>query len=162
MVFLRRLLAAAFFFLILLTGWQCARRGSPSGGPKDDTPPELIRSSPENLSLQFEARRIQLYFDEYIKLNDIQNQLIISPPLKNQPEITPQGVASKKIEVIIKDTLLENTTYTLNFGQSIVDNNEGNPNSFLSYVFSTGDYIDSLTVRGEVRDAFNQKADQFI
>ena len=162
MVFLRRLLAAAFFSLILLTGWQCARRGSPSGGPKDTTPPELIRSDPENFSLEFDSRKIQLSFDEYIKLNDIQNQLIISPPFKNQPEISPQGVASKSIEVTIKDTLLENTTYTLNFGQSIVDNNEGNPNSFLSYVFSTGDYIDSLTVTGEVRDAFNQKADQFI
>jgi uncharacterized protein (DUF2141 family) len=162
MIFLRRLLAAAFFALILLTGWQCARKGSPSGGPKDTTPPELIRSIPENLSIGFKARKIQLNFDEYIKLQDIQNQLIISPPLKNQPEISPQGVASKRIEVIIKDTLLENTTYTLNFGQSIVDNNEGNPNSFLSYVFSTGDYIDSLSVKGEVRDAFNQKADEFI
>ncbi|MBT8321158.1 MAG: Ig-like domain-containing protein, partial [Eudoraea sp.] len=162
MVFLRRLLAAAFFFLILLTGWQCARRGSPSGGPKDTTPPELIRSDPANLSIEFEATKIQLYFDEYIKLNDVQNQLIISPPLKNQPEISPQGGASKSIEVTIKDTLLENTTYTLNFGQSIQDNNEGNPNSFLSYVFSTGDYIDSLTVKGEVRDAFNQNPDEFI
>ncbi len=162
MVFLRRLLAAAFLFLILLTGWQCARRGSPSGGPKDTTPPELLRSNPENFTLKFDARKIQLSFDEYIKLNDVQNQLIISPPLKNQPEISPQGAASKSIEITIKDTLLENTTYTLNFGQSIVDNNEGNPNSFLTYVFSTGDYIDSLKVRGEVRDAFNQKADQFI
>jgi uncharacterized protein (DUF2141 family) len=162
MVFLRRLLAAAFLFLILLTGWQCAKRGSPSGGPKDITPPELLRSDPENLSIEFDARNIRLFFDEYIKLNDIQNQLIISPPLKNQPDISPQGVASKSIEITIKDTLLENTTYTLNFGQSIQDNNEGNPNSFLSYVFSTGDYIDSLTVKGEVRDAFNQKADEFI
>ncbi|MCX2718312.1 Ig-like domain-containing protein [Lentiprolixibacter aurantiacus] len=162
MVYLRRLLAAAFFFLILLTGWQCARRGSPTGGPKDTTPPELIRSDPENFSLEFDNRRIRLFFDEYIKLNNIQDQLIISPPLKNQPQISPQGVASKSIEVTIKDTLLENTTYTLNFGQSIVDNNEGNPNSFLTYVFSTGDYIDSLTVKGEVRDAFNQNADEFI
>ena len=153
---------ALFVLLLLLSGFQCAKRGSPSGGPKDTTPPELIRSDPENFSLNFDARRIRLYFDEYIKLEDVQNQLIISPPLKNQPEISPQGQASKYIEIILKDTLLENTTYTLNFGQSIVDNNEGNPNSFLTYVFSTGDYIDSLSLRGEVKDAFNLKADQFI
>ena len=162
MEFLKRLLSALFVLLLLLSGFQCAKRGSPSGGPKDTTPPELIRSDPENFTLNFEAKRIRLYFDEYIKLEDVQNQLIVSPPLKNQPEISPQGQASKYIEIVLKDTLLENTTYTLNFGQSIVDNNEGNPNSFLTYVFSTGDYIDSLSLRGEVKDAFNLKADQFI
>ena len=162
MEFLKRLLSALFVFLLLLSGFQCAKRGSPSGGPKDTTPPELIRTDPENFSLNFTAKRIRLYFDEYIKLEDVQNQLIISPPLKNQPEISPQGQASKYIEIVLKDTLLENTTYTLNFGQSIVDNNEGNPNSFLSYVFSTGDYIDSLSLEGEVKDAFNLNADQFI
>ncbi len=162
MHFLRRLLASIFIFLVLLTVWQCAKRGSPSGGPKDTTPPELIRSEPENFSLEFDSKRIRLYFDEYVRLEDVQNQLIISPPLQNQPEISPQGQASKYIQIILKDTLLENTTYTLNFGQSIVDNNEGNPNSFLTYVFSTGTYIDSLKVSGEVKDAFNQKADQFI
>ncbi|MBT8311896.1 MAG: Ig-like domain-containing protein, partial [Flavobacteriaceae bacterium] len=162
MLFLRRLLASIFVFLVLLTVWQCAKRGSPTGGPRDTTPPELIAAEPENFSLEFDTKRIRLYFDEYIKLEDVQNQLIISPPLKNQPEISPQGQASKYIEINLKDTLLENTTYTLNFGQSIVDNNEGNPNSFLTYVFSTGSYIDSLMVEGEVRDAFNRKADQFI
>ena len=162
MLFLRRLLASIFVLLVLSAVWQCAKRGSPTGGPKDTTPPVLIKSEPENFSLEFDAQRIRLFFDEYIKLEDVQNQLIISPPLKNQPEISPQGQASKYIQIILKDTLLENTTYTLNFGQSIVDNNEGNPNSFLTYVFSTGSYIDSLTVKGEVRDAFNQKADQFI
>ena len=162
MLYLRRLLASIFVLLVILTVWQCAKRGSPTGGPKDITPPELIKAEPENFSLEFNTKRIRLYFDEYIKLQDVQNQLIISPPLKNQPEISPQGQASKYIQIILKDTLLENTTYTLNFGQSIVDNNEGNPNSFLTYVFSTGSYIDSLIVKGEVRDAFNRKADQFI
>ena len=162
MHFLRRLLAYTFVLLVLLAVWQCAKRGSPTGGPKDITPPELIRTEPENFSLEFDAKRIRLYFDEYIKLEDVQNQLIISPPLKNQPVISPQGQASKYIEIILKDTLLENTTYTLNFGQSIVDNNEGNPNSFLTYVFSTGSYIDSLVVKGEVRDAFDKNADKFI
>lgn len=153
------------FFFILWIGlvlWQCARRGNPSGGPKDITPPELLRTVPKNFSTEFKGNTIRLFFDEYIKLEDVQNQLIISPPLKYLPEIKPQGGVSKQVEVIIKDTLKENTTYTLNFGQSIVDNNEGNPNSFLTYVFSTGTYIDSLTLSGAVKDAYNKKADEFI
>ncbi len=154
----------SFFFLIalVLSVLQCARRGSPSGGPKDTTAPVLIKAEPENLTTEFKVKKIRLYFDEYIKLEDVQNQLVVSPPLKYNPEVTPQGGARKYVEVILKDTLLENTTYTLNFGQSIVDNNEGNPNSFLTYVFSTGTYIDSLTVSGVVKDAFNKKADEFI
>jgi len=154
----------SFFFLIaaVLAALQCARRGSPTGGPKDNTPPVLLKAEPENLTTEFKAKKIRLYFDEYIKLEDVQNQLIVSPPLKYNPEVTPQGGASKYVEITLKDTLLENTTYTLNFGQSIVDNNEGNPNSFLTYVFSTGTYIDSLTVSGVVKDAFNKNADEFI
>lgn len=142
--------------------WQCAKRGTPSGGPKDVTPPKLLKTEPENFTTSFKAEKIRLYFDELIKLEDVQNQLIVSPPLKYPPEVKPLGGANKYIEVIIKDTLKENTTYTLNFGQSIVDNNEGNPNSFLTYVFSTGTYIDSLTLSGAVKDAFNRKADEFI
>lgn len=142
---------------------QCGRRGGTlTGGPKDETPPVLIRAEPENLTTNFKAKRIRLYFDEFIKLQDVQNQLIVSPPLKYQPEVTPQGGAQKYVEIKIKDTLAANTTYTLNFGQSVQDNNEGNPSSFLTYVFSTGDYIDSLQVSGVVKDAFNQKADEFI
>ena len=158
----RRILSYFFLIAVVFAVVQCARRGSPSGGPKDTTPPVLLKTEPENLTTEFKAKKIRLYFDEYIKLEDVQNQLIVSPPLKYNPEISPQGGASKYVEIILKDTLLENTTYTLNFGQSIVDNNEGNPNSFLTYVFSTGTYIDSLTVSGVVKDAFNRKADEFI
>lgn len=162
MQYLKKLLSFIFLTLIGLALWQCAKRGNPTGGPEDKTPPELLRTEPENFSTNFKAKKIRLYFDEFIKLEDVQNQLIVSPPLKNLPEVRPLGGASKYIEVILKDTLKENTTYTLNFGQSIVDNNEGNPNSFLTYVFSTGSYIDSLTVSGAVKDAFNRKADEFI
>lgn len=159
---LRRIFACLFIFCISLALYQCGRRGTPTGGPKDVDPPQLLKTEPDNMSLNFKASKIRLYFDEYIKLKDIQDQLIVSPPLKYLPEITPQGGASKFVEIKIKDTLKANTTYTFNFGQSIVDNNEGNPSSFLSYVFSTGDYIDSLTVSGVVKDAFNQKADKFV
>ena len=114
------------------------------------------------MTINFKASKIRLYFNELIKLEDVQNQLIVSPPLKYQPEITPQGGANRYVEFKFKDTLRENTTYTLNFGQSVQDNNEGNPSSFLTYVFSTGDYIDSLRLSGAVRDAFKKKADDFI
>ncbi|MBT8293942.1 MAG: Ig-like domain-containing protein [Eudoraea sp.] len=159
---IQRILSFFFLITVVLAVIQCARRGTPTGGPKDTTPPLLIKADPENLTTEFKATKIRLYFDEYIKLEDVQNQLIVSPPLKYNPEVSPQGGASKFVEITLKDTLLENTTYTLNFGQSIVDNNEGNPNSFLTYVFSTGTYIDSLTVSGVVKDAFNLKADEFI
>ncbi|MEC7263262.1 MAG: Ig-like domain-containing protein, partial [Bacteroidota bacterium] len=156
------MLGLLFISFMVLALWQCAKRGSPTGGPKDVTPPKLIRSEPENFTINFKETKIRLYFDELIKLQDVQNQLVVSPPFKHAAEITPQGTPSKYIELVIKDTLRENTTYTINFGQSIQDNNEGNPNSFLTYVFSTGDYIDSLSVSGAVKDAFNRKADEFI
>lgn len=160
---LRRFLACIFFLLIFISISHCGRRGGTlTGGPKDVDPPVLLRSEPENLTTNFKSDKIRLYFDEYIKLQDVQDQLIVSPPLKYLPEITPQGGAQKYVEIKIKDTLAPNTTYTLNFGQSIQDNNEGNPSSFLTYVFSTGEYIDSLEVSGVIKDAFNQKADEFI
>ncbi len=162
MVVFKRLLAHFFLFFLSLALYQCGKWGAPSGGPKDTEPPVLIKAEPENLSINFKATKIRLYFDEYIKLQDVQNQLIVSPPFKNPPEISPLGGASKYIELIIKDTLRENTTYSLNFGQSIVDNNENNPNSYLTYVFSTGDYLDSLSLVGVVKDAFNKNTDEYI
>jgi hypothetical protein len=162
MDFIRRVLAIVFAFCALFALSDCGRRGSPSGGPKDETPPVLVKADPPNKTTGFKADRIRLYFDEYIRLEDVLNQLIVSPPLKNQPEISPMGGARKYVEIILKDTLLENTTYTLNFGQSVVDNNEGNPNNFLTYVFSTGDYIDSLSLSGAVADAFERNPEPFI
>ncbi|MFD0799065.1 Ig-like domain-containing protein [Maribacter chungangensis] len=159
---LRRILASFFVFFMALAFYQCARKGTPTGGPRDTTPPVLIKAEPKNMTVNFKAQKIRLYFDELVKLKDVQEQLIVSPPLKYQPLLTPQGGASKFVDITIKDTLLENTTYTLNFGQSITDNNEGNPNSFLTYVFSTGSYIDSLELSGAVKDAFNKAADDFV
>ncbi|WP_313790919.1 Ig-like domain-containing protein [Flagellimonas allohymeniacidonis] len=150
---------------LLLTGlalWQCARKGTPSGGPKDIEPPVLLRATPENFSINFNANKIRLYFDEFVRVEDAQNQIIVSPPLQYPLEIRPLGGASKYVEITIQDTLRENTTYTFNFGQSIVDNNEGNPYPYLNYVFSTGAYIDSLSLSGAIKDAFNRKADEFV
>lgn len=162
MQLIQRIFSILFFGILLLAFWQCARRGTPSGGPKDVDPPVLLKAEPKNLSTNFNSKTIRLYFDEYIKLKDIQNQLIISPPLNYIPDIKPLGGPSKFIEITLKDTLLKNTTYTFNFGQSIIDHNEGNINSFLSYVFSTGNYIDSLALTGVVTDALNRNADASI
>ncbi|MDG1571680.1 Ig-like domain-containing protein [Robiginitalea sp. M366] len=159
---LRKLTAAAFAFFLLAALFQCGRRGSPSGGPKDETPPVLLRAEPANGTTGFQSTRIRLYFDEYVRLQDVQNQLIISPPMKTPPLITPMGGASKVIQIDIKDTLRENTTYTFNFGQSVVDHNEGNPYPLLTYVFSTGEYLDSLSLIGAVADGFKRSPDPFI
>jgi len=141
---------------------NCAKKGSPTGGEKDITPPVVVSSVPAPFTTNFTNEEIRINFDEYIKLKDLQKQLIVSPPLEYLPEVTPQGGASKYLKVKILDTLAENTTYVLNFGQSVTDNNEGNPYPFLNYVFSTGDYIDSLTINGYITDAVNKKPEQFV
>lgn len=141
---------------------QCAKKGTPQGGELDTEPPKFLRASPENYSTQFNKEEIRIYFDEYIKLEDAQKQIIISPPMANKPEISPLGSPNKFIKIKLNDTLRENTTYAINFGKSIVDNNEGNPLSYFKYVFSTGDYIDSLSVSGAVTDALLKEADPFI
>ena len=147
-----RLLLIFILFLFSLSFTDCAKRGRPSGGTKDSIPPVIVKSSPENYSINFDDNEIKIYFDEYIKLKDLTKQLIISPPLENQPTITPLST-SKYIKIKFKDTLKENTTYSFNFGKSIVDNNEENAFKYFKYIFSTGSYIDSLTLKGTIKDA---------
>jgi hypothetical protein len=139
----------------------CAKRGSITGGLKDTLAPVLISSTPKNLSTDFKGNEITLYFDEYVKLKNINKQLIISPPMKYEPLITPTNV-SKFIKIQIKDTLQPNTTYSFNFGQSITDNNEGNALNQFKYIFSTGSYIDSLTLNGKIKDAYEKNVDNFV
>ncbi len=136
---------------------HCAKRGTPTGGPKDSIPPTIIKSNPENYTTQFTGDEIRIYFDEYIKLKELQQNLIVSPPLKNQPVITPLSTA-KVLKIKILDTLREQTTYSFNFGKSIVDNNEENSFEYYKYVFSTGEYIDSLTLSGNIKDALLLKS----
>jgi uncharacterized protein (DUF2141 family) len=149
-------------FIIGVIFINCANRGTPSGGPKDEVPPVIMSSNPENYSTNFNGTEIEVIFDEYIKIKDLSKQLIISPPMKTQPEVTPLGSASKKITIKIYDTLPPNTTYAFNFGNSITDNNEGNPYPYYRYVFSTGDYIDSLSVKGTIIDAINTEPETFV
>jgi len=150
-----------FVFIAIITV-SCANRGTPSGGEKDEEPPVILKSVPENFSTNFKGNEIKIYFDEYVKIKDLRKQLIVSPPMDIDPVVTPMSVASDYISIKIKDTLEANTTYAFNFGESIVDNNEGNPYPYYRYVFSTGDVIDSLSVKGFVKDALLQEPETFI
>lgn len=148
-------------FLLILIIVSCAKRGSITGGLKDTIAPVLKMSFPENFSTNFKEKEIKLTFDEYVKLKNLNKQLIISPPMKYDPLILPTNV-SKYLTIKINDTLQPNTTYSFNFGQSIEDNNEGNPYSQFKYIFSTGAYIDSLTLGGIVKDAYNKNVESFV
>ncbi len=150
-----------FCLLFVLVLVSCAKRGSITGGDKDTIAPVLKASFPKNLTTNFNGKEIKLVFDEYVKLKNVNKQLIISPPMKNQPDILPYN-ASKVITIKIKDTLKPNTTYSFNFGQSIEDNNEANPYSQFKYVFSTGTYIDSLKINVKVKDALEKKVANFV
>tara|TARA_B100000886_G_scaffold213494_1_gene147986 strand:- start:25393 stop:26970 length:1578 start_codon:yes stop_codon:yes gene_type:complete len=150
-------------FLIAFSIIGCAKRGTPDGGPKDEDPPIFVRSQPANNSSNFDSENIRIYFDEYIKLEKINSQLIVSPPIeKSLYSIFPQSGASKFIDIDLKDSLKKNSTYSFNFGQALVDNNEGNPLPFFKYVFSTGNYIDSLNISGNIKDSYNRDTDEFI
>jgi uncharacterized protein (DUF2141 family) len=147
--------------LLLILCVSCAKRGSITGGLKDTIAPTLKSSFPENYSTKFQDNKIKLTFDENIKLKNLNKQLIISPPMKHEPLIIPT-TPTKILTITLKDTLQPNTTYSLNFGQSIADNNEGNPLNQFKYVFSTGDYIDSLALGGRVKDAYDKEVASFV
>jgi len=159
-----RKIALQLFVLLLMAmiSINCASRGTPDGGPKDLVSPKIIRSLPENYSTNFKGKEIRVYFDEYIKIKNLQKQLIISPPMEPDPTVTPLSTANKYIQITINDTLEANTTYAFNFGQSIVDNNEENPYDYYRYVFSTGSYIDSLSVAGTILDAEKRQPDSYV
>ncbi|SHF96211.1 Ig-like domain-containing protein [Flavobacterium segetis] len=149
------------FLLLLFIIASCAKRGSITGGLKDTIAPVLKMSFPENFSTNFKGDQIKLVFDENVKLKNLNKQLIISPPMKNEPLVLPT-TATKTITIKIKDTLQPNTTYSFNFGQSIADNNEGNPYNQFKYVFSTGDFIDSLKLSGTVKSAYDKEVESFV
>ncbi len=128
----------------------CAIISPPTGGEKDTTPPKLIKALPENYSVHFTAKKIRLTFNEYVTFNLQKTPLVVSPPLRKIPEVSIRG---KSIILSFDDTLIENTTYTFNFGSTISDLNEGNEFKNFRYVFSTGSVIDSLSLKGFVNDA---------
>lgn len=148
-----------FFSALFLLTWQCASIQQPKGGPKDSIPPNVLEETPPNLTRNFDAEKIVIEFDEFIKLSNPFKEISVSPDL-DQP-INPR-VRRKNIEITLPDSLEENTTYTINFGKAIGDFNEGNPLLNYSYVFSTGDIIDSLSVSGKVINALTKEAEKEI
>ena len=142
--------------MMILAG--CAKKGTPTGGPKDTLAPAVKSFSPDNYSVNFDRQRIEVDFDEFIKLKKVKEELIVSPPLNYDPILSPQ-TSSKTLKVTFIDTLEEETTYVLHFGNSIVDNNEENILPQFKYVFSTGSYLDSLSLSGVVRSANQPELD---
>ena len=131
---------------------SCAKMGQPDGGWYDETPPVIVRTTPQDQGVNVKSKKISIYFDEYIKVDNPTEKVVISPPQLEQAEILASG---RKIVVELKDSLKPNTTYTVDFSDAITDNNEGNPLGNYTYTFSTGDHIDTMEVAGYVLNAQN-------
>jgi len=136
--------------VLILIVYSCASTGTPDGGPYDETPPKFVRATPEPNATGNTRKKISIEFDEFIKIENAAEKVIISPPQTEMPEVKASG---KKVLVEFFDTLRNNTTYTIDFGDAIVDNNEGNPMGNFAYAFSTGETIDTMEVSGTVLNA---------
>lgn len=160
---MKYLLSAAAWLLLLYISISlpsgCAQIGAPTGGARDTLAPILLKASPELRTLQFKGNKITLNFDEYIEVQEIQNNLLVSPLPKTNPQVT---FNLKTVSIRLKDSLLPNTTYSIQLGNAIKDVNEGNILKDFSYVFSTGNVIDSLTLSGNVLLAENGKVDSTL
>lgn len=138
--------------LAVLAVVSCAKMGQPDGGWYDETPPVIVRTTPQDQGTNIKDKKISIYFNEYIKVDNPTEKVVISPPQIEQAEIVASG---KKIAVELKDSLKPNTTYTVDFSDAITDNNEGNPLGNYTYTFSTGGHIDTMQVAGYVLNAQN-------
>lgn len=136
--------------LALLEG--CAQVGSPAGGPKDETPPQLLETTPPIGATQVRPERLVLRFDEYVKAGQWRPQLLVSPPFEGPMDVVVRG---REVELTWEAELRENTTYVFQFGDGVVDMNEGNPAQNLVHAFSTGPHLDTLAVMGTVRDGMD-------
>ncbi|WP_175634779.1 Ig-like domain-containing protein [Pedobacter ghigonis] len=143
----------------LLLIFSCASIQTPQGGPKDTTPPKVLSMTPKNQTRNFNAKKIVIEFDEYFNLKDEFKEFSISPDQEKAPELKKRG---KRLEINLQDSLEKNTTYTLNFGKSVADVNEGNVVKNLSYVFSTGPEIDSLSVSGKVINSLSDEPEKDV
>ena len=137
--------------LLLLFFSSCANRGiGPQGGPKDTIPPRMVKEQPLNQSVNFHGKKIEITFNEYLQLDNIQQNLLVSPPQQVSPIVKAVG---KKVTVEMQEDLIDSTTYTLDFGNAICDYTEKNPLRGYVFAFSTGDRIDSMEVYGRVANA---------
>lgn len=138
-----------FLFLTLLLA-GCAKIVTPVGGPKDTTPPKIVKESPANHTTMFNSKSIKITFDEFVVLNNPNQTVIVSPPLKENPELSISG---KSVIIKLPDSLRSNTTYSIALSETIKDFTEGNPLPIYTYVFSTGSHIDSFMLSGTMKDA---------
>lgn len=148
------ILYTSSLILLYFLAYSCANPLAPTGGPRDETPPSVVEeeSSP-NFQTSFEKQRIELTFDEWVQVNDIFQQVVVSPPLEKPLDITLKK-KTVRVDFADEEELKKDVTYTINFGEAVKDLTEKNPAENLRFVFSTGDYLDSLTISGQVLDAF--------
>jgi uncharacterized protein (DUF2141 family) len=146
-------------FVITLALFSCASQQKPQGGPRDRTPPKLLKATPPNMTRNFSAKEIRIDFDEYFTLKNPFQEINISPSMEKLPTYK---VSKKSIVVDFKDSLQKNTTYVINFGKAIADLNEGNILPNFTYVFSTGPHIDSLSVSGNVQNLLTKEKEKDV
>lgn len=155
--FIRRRIIGFLSFGATLLAVSCASIGNPTGGPRDEDPPIFVRANPAPGSVNVNRQRIDIEFNEIVNVKDAFNNVVISPPSKQVPRVSTSG---RRVSVLFQDTLLENTTYTIDFGNSIEDNNESNKLPSFAYTFSTGPEIDTLQISGMVLSAENLEPQQ--
>ncbi|MEG2573722.1 MAG: Ig-like domain-containing protein, partial [Bacteroides sp.] len=147
----RHIIYSALGSIALSVGmYSCANIGRPDGGAYDELPPKFVKSTPLQGALNNTKKKISIEFDEFIKLEKASEKVVVSPPQIQAPEIKPSG---KKVTVSLQDTLKPNTTYTIDFSDAIVDNNEDNPLGNFTFSFSTGEVIDTMEVAGILLNA---------
>ena len=148
----RRTASICAVMMVVLLVLSCANIGTPDGGPYDEDPPKVVRTSPKEYATNTRTKKIVLEFDENIKLDNATEKVMVSPPQLEMPEISAMG---KRITIELMDTLKDSTTYTIDFSDAIEDNNEGNPMGDYAFAFSTGDRIDTFQMSGTVLNAEN-------
>ena len=154
---IRKLKYLLFCLAMLLTAFlaqRCANAVAPTGGPKDEKSPVVVEAVPENHTINYNGKKIEITFDEYITLENANQNVLISPPLSEKPDIK---LHNKTVVIKFKETLAANTTYTVNFGAAIKDLHEGNQFKNYVYSFSTGDHIDTLSIAGKLLSADQKK-----
>ena len=146
-------------FLTLFLAAACANIVAPTGGPRDEDPPVVLRSTPPNYSTHYKGQDVRIFFDEFVELKDLRQNMLVSPPLENDTEVRVRG---RSIIMSIEDTLASNTTYNFFFGESIVDITEGNAIPNFQFVVSTGSYVDSLSLAGNVVNALTLEPEEGV
>ncbi|MFS2187497.1 Ig-like domain-containing protein [Mucilaginibacter sp. Mucisp84] len=149
----------SILIFIVLFIFGCAAQQPPQGGPRDQTPPKLVKAIPGNKTRNFAAKQIDLEFDEFIKLTNAYQEISMSPAMEKPPEYSSN---KRKLKIEFKDSLQKNTTYVINFGKSIQDVNESNILKNFTYVFSTGSHIDSLSISGTVTNTLTQEKEKDV